>query len=95
MGEKKKMKVEEPSQKFTYEQLEDIAVKLNNQTRQLQAQLNEAHKIIDNFNILGMLLSILGKESFFDPKFIDRCSLKVQNLVTSVLDDIDKDTKEN
>ncbi len=94
MGEKKKMKVEEPSQKFTYEQLENIAVNLTTQRNQLQAQLNEANKIIDNFNILGMLLSILGKESFFDPKFIDRCSLKIQTLVTETLDEIDKETKE-
>lgn len=95
MGEKKKMKVEEPSEKFTYEQLEDIARRLSAQCNQLQAQLKEAHKIIDNFNILGMLLSILGKEDFFDPKFVDRCSEKVQILVTGVLDDIDKENKED
>lgn len=92
MEEKKRTKSAkaEVKQEFTYEQLEEIARRLSSQCNQLQAQLNEAQKIIDNFNILGMLLSILGKDGFFDAKFTDRCATKIQDLVTGVLDDIDK-----
>lgn len=92
MEEKKRTKSAkaETKQEFTYEQLEEIARRLSSQCNQLQAQLNEAQKIIDNFNILGMLLSILGKDGFFDTRFTDRCATKIQDLVTEVLDDIDK-----
>ena len=63
--EEKKMKVEKDStkksEKLTYEQLESVANELNMQCKQLYAQLQNAQKVISEFNDLGLLLEIIDK----------------------------------
>jgi DNA repair exonuclease SbcCD ATPase subunit len=72
--------------KLTYEQLEEIANKLNQQCKQLYADLQQAQGIIAGFNEVGMLLTILGKGEYFSQEFVDRCSKKIEDSVNAMLD---------
>lgn len=87
---KKEKKVTNDSQKLTYEQLEQVANNLNNQCKQMYDKLMEAQKIIADFNEIGMLLSIIEVGENFDSEFINRCSLKIQETVSKLLDKADK-----
>lgn len=84
----------EASQKLTYEQLENVANNLNNQCKQLYSQLQEAKSIISDFNDVGMLLSIIREGENFESAFIDRCTKKVQDIVTKMLNDAEEDGEE-
>ena len=86
-------KQEQPD-KLSYEQLEQVARDLNMQCRQLQAQLNNAQRIINDFNDLGMLLSIVKQGENFSSDFIIRCTDRIEKLVTEALDNYDKMEKE-
>ena len=78
------------SEKLTYEQLENVANDLNMQCKQLYAKLQNAQKIINEFNDLGLLLEIIGKGEYFSTGFVERCSDMVEKLVSSTLDNYDK-----
>jgi len=80
--------------KLSYEQLEQIAGNLNQQCNILKQQLQEARVVIAEFNEIGLLLSIIDKGSNFDYNFIERCSKKVQDIITRMLDDSEKEVKE-
>jgi hypothetical protein len=77
------------SEKLSYEQLEHIARDLTMQRNQLQIQLQNAQSVINNFNDLGMLLSIIDKSKNFNSDFIVRCTERVEKLVTEALDNYD------
>jgi len=76
--------------KLSYEQLEQVARDLAMQRNQLQAQLNNAQRIINEFNDLGMLLSIVKQGENFSSDFIVRCTDRIEKLVTEALDNYDK-----
>lgn len=67
-----------------------MANNLNSQCRQLYEKLKEAQNIIDNFNVIGMLLSVLGKSEYYSEDFVQRCSDKVQEMVGTVLDSMEE-----
>lgn len=91
MAEKSKIKKEEGSQpKLTFEELERIAVDLQNQRDQLRNQLRSAQSIIAEFNEIGMLLDILDKSEHFSEDFVSRCSKKVEEIITKALDNSEK-----
>jgi len=80
----------QPEQKLSYEQLEHVANNLNGRCQQLYNDLMEAKRIIDSFNEVGMLLSIINKSEHFEESFISRCTKKIQDTVTAMLDDSEK-----
>jgi hypothetical protein len=85
------------NEKLSYEQLEQLANNLNRQCQQFYSQLQEANKIISEFNEVGMLLSILEKSEHFNEDFVTRCSNKVEEIITKALDSAeeqDEKTKE-
>ena len=92
--EEKKMKVEKDptkkSEKLTYEQLESVANELNMQCKQLYAQLQNAQKVISEFNDLGLLLEIIDKGEYFNSDFVESCTERVEKLVRKALDEYDK-----
>lgn len=93
MEEKSKTVKMEPAkgqEKLSYEQLEQVAGNLNKQCQQLYNQLREAQAIIDNFNEVEMLLSILGKSEHFDSAFTERCANEIQEIITRALDNSKK-----
>lgn len=99
MGEKSKsinMKTQgkKEENKLTYEQLEQVAGNLNAQCQQLHSQLRAAQSTIAQVNEIGMLLDILGKSEHFTEKFVNRCSEKIEELITKVLDASDKQEEE-
>ena len=100
MGEKRKtidMKAqgkEEENKKLTYEQLEQVAGNLNAQCQQLHSQLRSAQNTIAQVNEIGMLLDILGKSEHFTEKFVNRCSAKIEEMITKVLDASEKQEEE-
>lgn len=91
----KEVKMEtQKSEKLSYEQLEQTANNLNRQCQQFYSQLQEANRIIAEFNEVEMLLSILGKSEHFSEKFVTRCSLKIEEIITSAMDNAEKKESE-
>ena len=93
MKEKSKnveMNAQKEQKKLSYEELEQIANNLNKQCQQMYGKLQEADRIISEFNEIGMLLSILEKSEHFSENFTARCSKKVEEIVTKALDSADK-----
>ncbi len=87
--------VENPGQeKLSYEQLEQIAGNLNQQCRQMQQVINNQQQAIAEFNEIGMLLDVLGKNEHFSKKFVTRCSNKIEELITKAMDASEKQDKE-
>ena len=84
----------EQSQKLSYEQLEKIAMDLNMQRNQLQMQLQKAEQVINEFNDLGMLLSIVKAGENFSSGFIARCTDRIEKIVSTALDNYDSMEKE-
>lgn len=84
---------EEPK-KLTYEQLEQVAGNLQRQCQQLYDQLKGAQNVIDSFNEVEMLLSILGKAEYFKPEFVERCASEIQEVITKALDNSKKKEEE-
>lgn len=70
-----------------------MAQKLNQQCQQLYQKLREAEKVINNFNDIGLLLSVIKQSEYFDEDFIKRCSDKIQGVVTDMLDSVEKPEK--
>lgn len=75
--------------KLSYEELEQAAANLNHQCQVMYQKLQEAEKIINNFNDVGMLLSILKASEFFNEAFIQRCSEKIESTVSGMLDSVE------
>ena len=88
---------QEESQKLTYEQLEQVANKLNSQCQVLYKDLQEARSIIQDFNDIGMLLSVLEKGEHFSDSFVTRCAMKIEEVITGMLNqaDLRKEQAEN
>lgn len=90
------MEVNKPqNEKLSYEQLERVASELNSKCNQFYQQLKEAQSIIDNFNEIGMLSSLLSKAEYFESSFVDRIANKIQEIVNSALDASEKREEEN
>ena len=101
MEEKKEKKVKKeaktvsmPQEKLPYEQLEQIAENLHKQCNALYQKLQEAEKIISNFNDVGMLLAILKESDYFDETFIERCAGKIKEVVSTLLDNSEEKKQE-
>lgn len=87
-------KSESKDNKLSYEDLERVAIDLNNQCSKLYEQLQNAKRTIAEFNEIGLLLGIVSKGEYFSNSFVDRCTEKIEHLVNSALDASDKAEKE-
>lgn len=77
-------------EKLTYEQLEQLAGNLNKQCQQFYTQLQEANRVISEFNEIGTLLDILDKSEHFSSAFTERCAQKIEDIITNALDAAEK-----
>ncbi len=89
--------VENPGkqEKMTYEQLEQLAGNLNRQCQQFYQQLQEANRVISDFNEIGMLLDILGRSEHFSDSFVTRCAQKIEKIVGIAFDKAEEAEKAN
>ena len=78
------------NEKLTYEQLEQLANNLNNRCNLLYRQLQQAQNTIAEFNEIGMLLDVLKQGEQFNMQFVERCSNKIEELITKALDASEK-----
>lgn len=85
----------EKEEKLTYEQLEQVAMRLNQQCQQMYEKLQEAERIIKNVNDIELLLSVIRQSEYFDEDFIKRCADKIQTTLTEMLDSAEERKEES
>ena len=73
-------KAEQP-QKMSYEQLEQIAHQLSEQTRQLYSQLQKAN-LSNMFKRLDYLFKVVENGHMFKQDFLDKCINEIENIMT-------------
>ena len=89
MEEKKAVAVKETNsssqanrpEKMSYEQLENIAHQLSEQSRQLYKKLQEA-KMENMFNRLKFLFKVVENGDKFKPEFLSKCVDEIEDLMT-------------
>lgn len=84
-------KTERP-EKMSYEQLENIAHQLSEQTKQLYAKLQAAN-MGNMFKRLDYLFKVIENGHMFKQNFLEKCIAEVVELMT-VPEEIDEETKE-
>lgn len=82
MEEKKAVatKVDKP-EKMSYEQLENIAHQLSEQSRQLYAKLQEVN-MANVFKRLDYLFKVIENAYAFNKGFVAKCITEIENLMT-------------
>lgn len=82
MEEKKavSIKADEPK-KMSYEQLENIAHQLSEQSRQLYARLQEVN-MTNVFKRLDYLFKIVENAHAFNEEFVAKCVAEIEDLMT-------------
>ena len=68
-------------EKMSYEELENIAHQLSEQSRVLMQKLQEAN-MSNMFKRLDYLFKIIEFEHMFDDNFIDKCIKEVQDMIS-------------
>ena len=68
-------------EKMSYEELENIAHQLSEQSRVLMQKLQEAN-MGNAFKRLDYLFKIIEFEHMFDGNFIDKCIKEVQDMIS-------------
>lgn len=68
-------------EKMSYEELENIAHQLSEQSRVLMQKLQEAN-MGNMFKRLDYLFKIIEFEHMFDGNFIDKCIKEVQDMIS-------------
>lgn len=76
-----KNKEEENPKKMSYEQLEQVAHQLSEQTRQLYNQLQQSN-MTNMFKRLDYLFKVLENGSRFDKDFLDKCISEIKDIMT-------------
>lgn len=82
--------VERP-EKMSYEQLENVAHQLSEQSRQLYIKLQQAN-MNNMFKRLDYLFKVIENEHAFNHEFIDKCTNEIEELIT-VPEESEKDNK--
>lgn len=77
------------TQKMSYEQLEQVAHQLSEQTRQLYSQLQQVN-LNNMFKRLDYLFRVVENFRHFDTKFVTKCVNEIKELLT-----VPEDTEEN
>ena len=68
-------------EKMSYEELENIAHQLSEQSRVLMQKLQEVNKS-NMFKRLDYLFKIIEFEHMFDGNFIDKCIKEIQDMIS-------------
>lgn len=92
MEEKKAVttKVDKP-EKMSYEQLENIAHQLSEQSRQLYAKLQEVN-MANVFKRLDYLFKVIENAHVFNEGFVTKCIAEIEDLMT--IPESEKDTED-
>lgn len=81
---------EKEESKISYEQLERVAQQYYVEGRQIAEKLQRAEHIIASFNELEVLVNIISKGEYFHMSFIERCTAKIEEIVTKMIDASEK-----
>lgn len=85
MEEKAKVEVQPTEagrpEKMSYEQLENIAHQLSEQSRQLYAKLQEAN-MANVFKRLDYLFKVVENAHAFNEEFVAKCVVEIEDLMT-------------
>ena len=92
MEEKVKVQNEEMPKKMSYEQLENIAHQLSEQSRQLYTKLQEAN-MVNVFKRLDYLFKVVEHSSVFNRRFVGKCINEIEELMTIPESDENPETK--
>lgn len=88
--------IENPQrEKMTYEQLENVAHQLSEQSRQLYASLQEAN-LENMFKRLDYLFKVLENAHHFNEEFVFKCSKEIEQMISipeNRDENIEEDTK--
>lgn len=71
----------EQSQKISYEQLEQVAHQLSEQTRQLYSQLQKSN-LTNMFKRLDYLFRVVENGHMFEQDFLKRCISEIEDIMT-------------
>ncbi len=71
----------QPQEKLTYEQLENVANQLSEQSKQLYQKLQEAN-IFNTFKRLDYLFKVIEFKSTFNPAFVATCLAEIEDIMT-------------
>lgn len=99
MEEQKKKVVEmqsvtketERPEKMSYEQLEQVAHQLSEQTRQLYSQLQKSN-MTNMFKRLDYLFKVVENGHIFKQNFFEKCIAEIEELMT--VPEVEEDNKE-
>lgn len=75
-----KVEAKEPK-KMSYEELENVAHQLSEQTRQLYAKLQEMN-MVNMFKRLDYLFKVAEFSHMFNSEFVTTCTQEIQDLLT-------------
>lgn len=71
----------ETQQKMSYEELEQVAAQLSQQSQQLYARLQQAD-MANMFKRLDYLFKVLENHQQFSPEFVAECVTEITNMMT-------------
>ena len=77
---KEEVKEEQPK-KLTYEQLEQVAVQVSNQNKELVQKLQEAN-LFNAFKRLDYLFNVLQYKDAFNAEFVAKCAAEIEASLT-------------
>lgn len=82
MEEKKAVAIKtDKPEKMSYEQLENVAHQLSEQSRQLYAKLQEAN-MANIFKRLDYLFKVVENAHTFNEEFVNKCIIEIEDLIT-------------
>lgn len=76
-------KVNETQKKMSYEELEQVAAQLSQQSQQLYARLQQAD-MTNMFKRLDYLFKVVENGPMFPNEFLDMCATEIQEIITPV-----------
>lgn len=85
MGESKVVEMKSSAsnkpEKMSYEQLENIAHQLSEQSKQLYMKLQEAN-MMNMFKRLDYLFKVVENNQMFSTEFLNKCIAEIEDIIT-------------
>lgn len=82
-------KVKETPQKMSYEELEQVAAQLSQQSQQLYARLQQAD-MTNMFKRLDYLFKVVENGPMFPNEFLDMCVAEIQETITPISEEAEE-----
>lgn len=82
-------KVKETPQKMPYEELEQVAAQLSQQSQQLYARLQQAD-MTNMFKRLDYLFKVVENGPMFSNEFLDMCVAEIQETITPISEEAEE-----